>query len=105
MAGVVVALFAAIIADYFQGPGQCWQGSISTYYYTPVHGFLIGALVTMGVCLYCLKGNIAVEDVLLNLAGMFAPVVALVPTDPPTSCVSTSIAADRYPTPATTCSR
>lgn len=96
MVGVVFALAAAIIADRFQGPKHCWQGSISTYYYTPVHGFLIGALVTMGVCLYCLKGN-PVESVLLNLAGMFAPVVALVPTDPPKSCMSASIVADRYP--------
>ena len=96
MVAVVVALFAAIIADRFQGPGHCWQGSISTYYYTPVHGFLIGALVTIGVCLYCLKGN-PVESVLLNLAGMFAPVIALVPTDPPKTCLSTAIAADRYP--------
>lgn len=95
MVGLVVALFAAILADYFQGQ-NCIQGSISTYYYTPVHGFLIGALVAIGVCLYCLKGNNPVENVLLNLAGLLAPVIALVPTDPPEFCKSTSIVADRY---------
>ncbi len=96
MVGVVVALFAAIIAEYLT-ESRCFQGSISAYYYTPVHGFLIGALVTMGVCLYCLKGNNPLENVLLNLAGMFAPVIALVPTDPPGSCQSASIVVDRYP--------
>jgi hypothetical protein len=32
------------------------------------------------MCLLCLRGNTPVEDVLLNLAGMCAPVVAFVPT-------------------------
>ena len=61
--------------------GQCWQGSISAYYYTPAQGFLVGALVTIGVCLFALKGNTDLEDALLNLAGVCAPFVALVPTD------------------------
>jgi ABC-type Co2+ transport system permease subunit len=69
-------------------PNHCWQHSISAYYYTPVRGFLVGALVTIGACLVCLKGNTDAEDILLNLAGMFAPVVALVPTPSPGSCAS-----------------
>lgn len=40
------------------------------------------------MCLFCLKGNSVLEDVLLNLAGMFAPVVALVPTPDPGVCRS-----------------
>jgi hypothetical protein len=62
------------------------QTSISAYYYTPVHGFFVAALVGMGVCMFCLKGNTHAEDVLLNLAGAFAPVVALVPTPDPGPC-------------------
>src|SRR4051794_13650335 len=37
-------------------------------------------MVTIGVCLFCLKGNTTAEDILLNLAGMGAVVVGLVPT-------------------------
>ena len=42
----------------------------------------------IGVCLFCLRGSTDVEDVLLNLAGMFAAVVALVPTPDPGTCSS-----------------
>lgn len=61
----------------------CWQQSISAYYYTPVEGVFVGALVTIGVALVCLRGASDGEDVLLNWAGICAPFVALVPTDPP----------------------
>jgi hypothetical protein len=68
------------------GDADCFQKSISAYYYTSVHAYFIGALVAIGVCLFCLKGSTEVEDVGLNLAGMFAPVVALVPTPGPGEC-------------------
>jgi uncharacterized membrane protein SirB2 len=68
-------------------PG-CFQRSISAYYYTPVHGVFVGSLIAIGVCLVCLKGNTEHEDILLNLAGMFAPVVALVPTPGTGTCAS-----------------
>lgn len=77
---MVLGIFAAIIHSYATVAKQCLQHSISGYYYTPVRGFLVGALVAIGVCLVALKGNTDVEDVFLNLAGAFAPVIALVPT-------------------------
>lgn len=57
-------------------------GSINAYYYTPVRGMFAGALLGIGVCLVCIRGSTTVEDVLLNAAGMLAPVVALIPTPP-----------------------
>lgn len=103
MAGLAVTLFAAILEDLARGEHRsaghtehCLQGSISAYYYTPVHAFLVGALVAIGVCLYCIKGDTPVEDVLLNLAGMFAPIVALVPTDPPHQCRTFGFAINRF---------
>lgn len=58
-----------------------WLGSISAYYYTPVRSVFVGSLVAMGVCLVAIKGRDARgEDLMLNLAGMCAPVVAMVPT-------------------------
>jgi hypothetical protein len=107
MAAMATALLAAIVEERVRGhidplamPApravHCWQGSISAYYYTPVHGFLVGALVAIGVCLFSLKGDTPVEDVLLNLAGMFAPVVALVPTDPPGQCPPSVVSLGRF---------
>src|SRR5205085_6408417 len=57
-------------------------GSISAYYYTPVRGMFAGALLAIGACLVCIRGSTTVEDILLNVAGMLAPVVALIPTPP-----------------------
>jgi len=87
MIGFVLAIFISVGFERSKAPG-CFQTSISAYYYTPVHGIFIGALVAVGTCLICLRGNTDREDILLNLAGMFAPVVALVPTPGTGSCGS-----------------
>ncbi len=42
-----------------------------------------GGLVAIGVSLIAIKGSTDLEDVLLNLAGVLAPIVAFVPTTPP----------------------
>ncbi len=55
-------------------------GSISAFYYTPVHAAFVGTLVAVGVALVAIKGRPGPEDTLLNLAGALAPVVAFVPT-------------------------
>jgi hypothetical protein len=54
--------------------------SISAYYYTPVRGVFVGALIAVGLGLVAIKGREGWEDSMLNLAGMLAPLVALVPT-------------------------
>ena len=41
---VVAALMAAVLIERLHAAG-CWQGSISAYYYTPVHSMFIGALL------------------------------------------------------------
>lgn len=83
---LAVGLMASILYEGVQA--GCAQTSISAYYYTPVQGILVGTLVAIGVCLVCLRGASDGEDVLLNLAGVCAPFVALVPT--PNAPVSTS---------------
>ena len=93
MIGLVVALLSAVLYEHAQAPGGCWQESISAYWYTPAQGALVGTLVTIGVCLVCLKGSTEAEDVLLNLAGICAPVVALVPTPDRGGCASVPAAA------------
>jgi hypothetical protein len=88
MVGLVAGLGVSIAYEYWKVEPDCLQTSISAYYYTPVHGYFIGGLVAIGVCLFCLKGSTDLEDTLLNLAGMFALIVALVPTPGTGDCAS-----------------
>ncbi len=90
---LAIGLAAAIV--YERAKADCWQTSISAYYYTPAHGVLVGALVAIGVCLICLRGASDGEDVLLNLAGVGAPFVALVPTPNTGACGSVVVTTDR----------
>lgn len=77
---LVVGLGVSVGYERWKVPGDCFQTSISAYYYTPAHGYFVAALLAIGVSLFCLKGSTEAEDGLLNLAGMFSPIVALVPT-------------------------
>lgn len=88
MVALFVGLIVSIVFEWWKVDQECLQTSISAYYYTPVHGYFVGALVSIGVCLFCLKGSTDAEDVLLNFAGMFALVVALVPTPDTGYCAS-----------------
>ena len=46
---LVVTLGVSIAIE--RARASCWQGSISAYYYTPVHSLFVGALVSIGVTL------------------------------------------------------
>jgi hypothetical protein len=79
---VALAIFlgASLVIELTAGETR-WLGSISAYYYTPVRSVFVGTLCAMGVCLIAIKGRDRPrEDLMLNLAGMCAPVVALCPT-------------------------
>ena len=78
---VTVTLGISLILEVFAA--RCYQGSISAFYYTPVHSILVGVLFVIGVSLVALIGRDRVEDLFFNLAGFLAPVVALVPTARP----------------------
>jgi cytochrome bd-type quinol oxidase subunit 2 len=89
---VVLSLLASVIIERLKT--SCWEVSISAYYYTPVHAMFVGALVAIGVCLIAVKGSEEWEDMLLNVAGILAPIVAFVPTSPPSrSCASSPFGA------------
>src|SRR3954470_4971678 len=79
LVALAVFLSASLVIELTWGDGR-WLGSISAYYYTPVRAVFVGTLVAMGVCLIAIKGRDRPrEDLMLNLAGMCAPVVALCP--------------------------
>lgn len=89
--GLVTFIGLAVIIERLSTDKHCFQPSISDYYYTPAQAVFVGSLMAIGICLIALKGSSGGEDVLLNLAGMMAPVVALVPTlagDPGSQCSS-----------------
>jgi len=75
----VAALGAAIVWELHLAPDECLQQSISAYFYTPARGVFTGALISIGVAMLCLRGSTPFENWFLNLAGVFAPLVALIP--------------------------
>lgn len=80
-AAMVALLVGLAVAVFYESD---WQGpylaSVSAYYYTPAQAMFVGALVGLGTCMIALRGTNSVEDIFLNLGGMFAAVVAIVPT-------------------------
>jgi hypothetical protein len=78
---LIVVLTVGLIAAVFveRATAGCLLGSISAYYYTPARGLFTGGLIGIGVCLIAIRGENDVQDGLLNVAGLFAPMVALVP--------------------------
>ena len=53
--------------------------SISAYYYTPARNVFVGALVAAAIAIIALSGR-GIQRALLDAAGLFAPLVAVVPT-------------------------
>ncbi|HEX6231608.1 MAG TPA: hypothetical protein VFZ63_00630 [Jiangellaceae bacterium] len=86
MIGAVVLLAASIVIE--RSKVDCWQTSISAYYYTPVRAIFVGTMMAVGLTLIVYKGRSDWEDVSLNFAGMFAPVVAVAPTTDVGQCWS-----------------
>src|SRR3954468_20244083 len=86
----LVALVVGLVVSvtYERTKVDCWPTSLSAYYYTPVHAYFVSALVAMGVCMFCLAGTTPAEDILLNIGGIFAVIVGLVPTPHPGHCAS-----------------
>src|SRR3954469_5812708 len=92
MIAMIVLLGASLVIEWSKTDPRCLQTSISAYYYTPVRAIFVGALITIGVCMVVLKGNTEPEDILLNVAGILAPAVALVPTPGQGKCHSVPVA-------------
>jgi cytochrome bd-type quinol oxidase subunit 2 len=78
MVGAVVVLAGSIALE--RSKVECWQTSISAYYYTPVRAIFVGAMLAVALALIAYKGKRPGEDICLNFAGMLAPIVAVAPT-------------------------
>lgn len=96
---VVAALLGSVLLE--RSRVDCWQESISAYHHTPVQAVLVSALLVIGVSLVAIEGSTEWEEVLLDMAGVLAPVVAFVPTSvPERSCASASFEVDDAATAA-----
>jgi len=73
----VLMLGASVVVERLMV--DCWQTSISGYYFTPVRAVFVSALVAVGLAMIAIKGQ-GKEDLMLNIAGMLAPLVAFIPT-------------------------
>lgn len=76
----VVMLGVSIAWATFAHPGGEWESSISDYFHTPARLTLVGTMVAIGVGLMVLYSSNRVENVLLNIAGAFAPVIGFAAT-------------------------
>ena len=97
MVTVTLMMLFAVVVEWRNTKTGCWQSSISAYYYTPAQSVFVGALITIGVCMVALRGLTNEEDILMNLGGMLAPVVAFVPTPGPGGCRSVGVAVAAAP--------
>jgi hypothetical protein len=78
MVGLLLCLAMAVLYQSVRQGNLL--GSVSAYYYTPAQAFFVGGLIGLGACMIALKGTNIVEDAALNLGGVFAAIVAIVPT-------------------------
>lgn len=82
----VLAMLACAVLIEWQQSGDPLLPSISDYYWTPVRAVFVGTLVALGMGMVVLKPDNELEDILLNIAGVLAPVVAFVPTPEAGTC-------------------
>ena len=76
--GLLVALGTAVI--YQRYGVHCGLGSVSAYFYTPARSVFVGGLVGLGASMIALRGMNLAEEIFLNIGGVFAFLVAFVPT-------------------------
>lgn len=76
VSGTVVVIFVAVAVTI---PVVGVLPSLSHYYFTAAHTLFVGALITVSVCLFALSGR-GPERVLLDVAAILVPLVAIVPT-------------------------
>lgn len=88
---LVVLLSASVVLQVFGPEPDCWQRSVSAYYYTPARAVFVACLCAIGACLVVYRGNTDAEDVALNASGLLAFVVAFVPTQVDDTCPASNV--------------
>lgn len=81
LAMIVAALFISITVEVVTAgiAGHQTLPSISHYFYTPAHNVFVASLIAASLALAVLAGR-DLETVFLDIAAVFSPLIALVPT-------------------------
>jgi hypothetical protein len=82
----ILSLGALILGDC-----HCLKDSASGYYYTCMYPWFIGALCAVGLFLFCYKGYDRRDDVVTNVAALFALGIVFFPTDESTTCACLNV--------------
>jgi nitrogen fixation-related uncharacterized protein len=77
--GIIGAIFAIFVSLVAFGTSTGWPASLSGLYYSPGNTVFVGALFAVSFGLLALSGH-SVEQAMLDLAGVVAPLIAIVPT-------------------------
>jgi hypothetical protein len=80
----VVTLTVSLVAEIMRT--DCLRNSISAYFYSPSRTIFTGSLMAVGLCLIAIQGDDDWDEASLNLAGMLAPMIAVLPTSVSTKC-------------------
>jgi hypothetical protein len=78
LTGISLAIVVSVL--YQRSQDSCWLTSISAYWYTDARAIFAGGLMVIAICLIAYSGGTWTENLLLNLAGLIAPIVAIAPT-------------------------
>lgn len=78
LVGLVAALLLAVLVQIVASGGEVLP-SISHYFYTPARNVFVGSLIAVSLALLALSGR-DLETAFLDVAAIFAPLIALVPT-------------------------
>ncbi len=84
----------ALIGPGHALPRPILQRSISDYYYTPMHDYLIGSLCAIAAFLACSRGYDLIDEMTGYLASFFTLCVALIPPVNPRSARYTAMQVD-----------
>ena len=88
---LVLLLAASVALQVFVPDPDCWQRSVSAYYYTPARAVFVASLCAIGACLIVYRGSTDAEDIALNASGLLAFVVAFVPTQVDATCPASNV--------------
>ena len=88
---LVAVLGASVVLQIFAPDPDCWQSSISAYYYTAARAVFVSTLCAIGTCMVVYQGNTDAEDIALNVSGFLAAVVAFVPTTVDSTCRASNV--------------
>jgi hypothetical protein len=78
LTGIALAIVLSVL--YQMMKDDCPLTSISAYWYTDARAIFAGGLMVISICLIAYSGGTWTENLLLNLAGVLAPIVAIAPT-------------------------